>query len=68
LFTKEFSVSTAPEVGRIIDILNLPSSTDFAFLSEALNFLLYIDAAVSNAQYIAQRQINYLVSTLDDAI
>jgi inner membrane transporter RhtA len=68
LFTKEFSVSTAPEVGRIIDILNLPSSTDFAFLSEALNFLLYIDAAVSNAQYIAQRQINSLVSTLDDAI
>jgi len=68
LFTKEFSVSTAPEVGRIIDILNLPSSTDFAFLSEALNFLLYIDAAVSNAQYIAQRQINFLVSTLDDAI
>jgi inner membrane transporter RhtA len=68
LFTKEFSVSTAPEVGRIIDILNLPSSTDFAFLSEALNFLLYIDAAVSNAQYIAQRQTNFLVSTLDDAI
>jgi len=68
LFTKEFSVSTAPEVGRIIDILNLPSSTDFAFLSEALNFLLYIDAAVPNAQYIAQRQINFLVSTLDDAI
>ncbi|MGF6139629.1 hypothetical protein QF013_003282, partial [Pseudomonas laurylsulfatiphila] len=33
LFTKEFSVSTAPEVGRIIDISNLPSSTDFAFLS-----------------------------------
>jgi hypothetical protein len=33
LFTKEFSVSTAPEVGRIIDILNLPSSTDSCFLS-----------------------------------
>jgi hypothetical protein len=33
LFTKEFSVSTAPEVGRIIDILNLPSSTDLGFLS-----------------------------------
>ncbi|WP_218276096.1 MULTISPECIES: hypothetical protein, partial [unclassified Pseudomonas] len=33
LFTKEFSVSTAPEVGRIIDIYNLPSSTDSVFLS-----------------------------------
>jgi hypothetical protein len=33
LFTKEFSVSTAPEVGRIIDFQNLPSSTDLAFLS-----------------------------------
>ncbi|MFS2097315.1 hypothetical protein ACCC96_30460, partial [Pseudomonas sp. Pseusp11] len=26
LFTKEFSVSTAPEVGRIIDVQNLPST------------------------------------------
>ncbi|MDR7281187.1 hypothetical protein J2X84_000001, partial [Pseudomonas corrugata] len=33
LFTKEFSVSTAPEVGRIIDIQNLPSSIDLASLS-----------------------------------
>ncbi|WP_421527411.1 hypothetical protein, partial [Pseudomonas brenneri] len=33
LFTKEFSVSTAPEVGRIIDFQNLPSTPDFAFLS-----------------------------------
>jgi hypothetical protein len=34
LFTKEFSVSTAPEVGRIIGFQNLPSSTDLLFLSE----------------------------------
>ncbi|MBY8939123.1 hypothetical protein J1G31_03490, partial [Pseudomonas tolaasii] len=30
---KEFSVSTAPEVGRIIDFQNLPSTLNFAFLS-----------------------------------
>ncbi|MGF6167333.1 hypothetical protein M2426_000921, partial [Pseudomonas moraviensis] len=30
---KEFSVSTAPEVGRIIDLWNLPSTVNFAFLS-----------------------------------
>ncbi|MFK3608187.1 hypothetical protein RBC47_32300, partial [Pseudomonas fluorescens] len=30
LFTKEFSVSTAPEVGRIIDVQNLPS-TPFSY-------------------------------------
>ncbi|MFL6608540.1 MAG: hypothetical protein ACJ8HF_09910, partial [Pseudomonas sp.] len=28
---KEFSVSTAPEVGRIIDIQNLPSTLYFSF-------------------------------------
>ncbi|WP_259157811.1 hypothetical protein, partial [Pseudomonas sp. JAI111] len=33
LFTKEFSVSTAPEVGRIIDFWNLPSTPIYAFLS-----------------------------------
>ncbi|WP_307340477.1 hypothetical protein, partial [Pseudomonas lini] len=33
LFTKEFSVSTAPEVGRIIDTQDLPSSVNSAFLS-----------------------------------
>ncbi|MGF6406323.1 hypothetical protein QF020_004029, partial [Pseudomonas frederiksbergensis] len=32
LFTKEFSVSTAPEVGRIIDVQNLPSTPDFSFI------------------------------------
>ncbi|MHA3738076.1 hypothetical protein ACXR0M_20705, partial [Pseudomonas sp. Eth.TT006] len=30
---KEFSVSTAPEVGRIIDLWNLPSTAIFIFLS-----------------------------------
>ncbi|MGN8032780.1 hypothetical protein ACTJKS_24680, partial [Pseudomonas sp. 22189] len=30
---KEFSVSTAPEVGRIIDLQNLPSTAFFTFLS-----------------------------------
>ncbi|WP_218570704.1 hypothetical protein, partial [Pseudomonas sp. H3(2019)] len=29
LFTKEFSVSTAPEVGRIIDRYNWPSTPNF---------------------------------------
>jgi hypothetical protein len=33
LFTKEFSVSTAPEVGRIIDFWNLPSSVNLRSLS-----------------------------------
>ncbi|MFJ2367374.1 hypothetical protein ACIPIN_27400, partial [Pseudomonas sp. NPDC087697] len=33
LFTKEFSVSTAPEVGRIIDFQNLPSTPIFTILS-----------------------------------
>ncbi|WP_221178590.1 hypothetical protein, partial [Pseudomonas brassicacearum] len=31
LFTKEFSVSTAPEVGRIIDRYNSPSTPIFSF-------------------------------------
>jgi hypothetical protein len=34
---KEFSVSTAPEVGRIIETQNLPSSPNFAFLSIRCN-------------------------------
>jgi hypothetical protein len=36
LFAKEFSVSTAPEVGRIIDFQNLPSTPIFTFLSYRL--------------------------------
>ncbi|WP_236362130.1 hypothetical protein, partial [Pseudomonas gessardii] len=35
LFTKEFSVSTAPEVGRIIDFQDLPSTLNFIFLSKS---------------------------------
>ncbi|CAI8973182.1 hypothetical protein EMIT093MI4_90001 [Pseudomonas sp. IT-93MI4] len=31
---KEFSVSTAPEVGRIIDFLNLPSTVNFSFIAK----------------------------------
>ncbi|WP_414887269.1 hypothetical protein, partial [Pseudomonas marginalis] len=33
LFSKEFYVSTAPEVGRIIDVQDLPSTFFFIFLS-----------------------------------
>jgi hypothetical protein len=53
LFIKEFPVSTAPEVGRIIDIQNLPSSFDLASLSisckkaENNPILLYIDEQTS---------------------
>ncbi|WP_221178599.1 hypothetical protein, partial [Pseudomonas brassicacearum] len=49
LLTKEFSVSTAPEVGRIIDFQNLPSTLNFAFLSMSCRkpkkpcFPLYIE-------------------------
>jgi hypothetical protein len=47
LFTKEFSVSTAPEVGRIIDFQNLPSTVNCVFLSHTCRtpenspFILY---------------------------
>ncbi|WP_218064735.1 hypothetical protein, partial [Pseudomonas sp. 1 R 17] len=36
LFTKEFCVSTAPEVGRIIDFQDLPSTLNLVFLSKCL--------------------------------
>ncbi|WP_426207325.1 hypothetical protein, partial [Pseudomonas sp. TSPC2-1] len=55
---KEFSVSTAPEVGRIIDLWNLPSTVNFAFLSNKQKRLLYIDATLSSAQYIAHYHNN----------
>jgi inner membrane transporter RhtA len=64
---KEFSVSTAPEVGRIIDILNLPSTVNFTFLSIGGKDGLYIDVMATNAQYIAQYQNKTLLFTLDDA-
>ncbi|WP_218276679.1 hypothetical protein, partial [Pseudomonas sp. MPR-ANC1] len=51
---KEFSVSTAPEVGRIIDLQNLPSTVNSAFYQNAGKACLYIDAPALNAQYIAQ--------------
>jgi hypothetical protein len=57
LFTKEFSVSTAPEVGRIIDFQNLPSTLNFHFLSINLKNAnsFYIDGTTSIVeQYIAQ--------------
>ncbi|MCL9801613.1 hypothetical protein, partial [Pseudomonas sp. AKS31] len=47
---------TAPEVGRIIDILNLPSTVNFAFLSNHAKSPFYIDVTATNAQYIAQYQ------------
>ncbi|MFJ2286887.1 hypothetical protein ACIOUF_11050, partial [Pseudomonas iridis] len=34
---KEFSVSTAPEVGRIIDVWNLPSTAIFDFIETSEN-------------------------------
>ncbi|WP_211267970.1 hypothetical protein, partial [Pseudomonas poae] len=39
LFTKEFSVSTAPEVGRIIDVQNLPSTLNFVFPANSSQIL-----------------------------
>ncbi|WP_241802454.1 hypothetical protein, partial [Pseudomonas corrugata] len=55
---KEFSVSTAPEVGRIIETQNLPSTLNYAFLSIRdiwqMKSVSYIDAAARNAHYIAQ--------------
>ncbi|WP_238349154.1 hypothetical protein, partial [Pseudomonas poae] len=39
LFTKEFSVSTAPEVGRIIDFQNLPSTPKFVFPADSSQIL-----------------------------
>ncbi|MDR9862732.1 hypothetical protein, partial [Pseudomonas baetica] len=55
---KEFSVSTAPEVGRIIDVWNLPSTGNSIFLSIDGKSFLYIDAVAMNAQYIAQHHTN----------
>ncbi|WP_248752739.1 hypothetical protein, partial [Pseudomonas sp. MWU15-20650] len=56
LFTKEFSVSTAPEVGRIIGFQNLPSTLNLDFLSISLKFpkCLYIERHSASAEhYIA---------------
>ena len=40
LINKKFSVSTAPEVGRIIDTWDLPSTTIYAFLAEEAFFAI----------------------------
>ncbi|MGF0348207.1 hypothetical protein ACQR3P_31690, partial [Rhodococcus sp. IEGM1300] len=40
LFTKEFSVSTAPEVGRIIDVQDFPSTPNYVYLSQRSKTLL----------------------------
>ncbi|MGY4637812.1 hypothetical protein, partial [Pseudomonas sp. TE24901] len=54
---KEFSVSTAPEVGRIIGFQNLPSTLNLIFLSICPKApeTLYIESTPRNIeQYIAQ--------------
>ncbi|WP_218191880.1 hypothetical protein, partial [Pseudomonas sp. B26(2017)] len=46
---KEFSVSTAPEVGRIIETQNLPSTLNLSFLSTLGKRRFYIDANAMSA-------------------
>ncbi|WP_207240105.1 MULTISPECIES: hypothetical protein, partial [unclassified Pseudomonas] len=56
---KEFSVSTAPEVGRIIDFQNLPSTLNLVFLSKSLKHsksVLYNASKRIIEQYIAHHQ------------
>ncbi|WP_455930575.1 hypothetical protein, partial [Pseudomonas fluorescens] len=57
LFTKEFSVSTAPEVGRIIDRYKTPSILNLDFLSNRPKSRtpFYISSSATKIeQYIAQ--------------
>ncbi|WP_218188678.1 hypothetical protein, partial [Pseudomonas sp. AP19] len=59
LFTKEFYVSTAPEVGRIIDVQNLPSTVYLDSLSnnrKSTNRFYEERQNPSAEQYIAQTQ------------
>ncbi|WP_206415208.1 hypothetical protein, partial [Pseudomonas granadensis] len=44
---KEFSVSTAPEVGRIIDTSDLPSTVNFAFYEFLLHYPHYIETMLA---------------------
>ncbi|MGY3086767.1 hypothetical protein, partial [Pseudomonas fragi] len=44
---KEFSVSTAPEVGRIIDSYKSGSSTSFTILSYSLKSALKAEASLA---------------------
>ncbi|MFJ7796453.1 hypothetical protein, partial [Pseudomonas sp. NPDC096950] len=69
LFTKEFSVSTAPEVGRIIDFQNLPSTPDLAFLSGSVKTLLiYRRDRNECAVYCPTHKTTLLLPALDDAL
>jgi hypothetical protein len=54
LFSKEFSVSTAPEVGRIIGFQNLPSTTDLLFLSK-----MYLKREIAASFYIEESSGNH---------
>ncbi|MGF6129665.1 hypothetical protein QF019_004896, partial [Pseudomonas frederiksbergensis] len=68
LFTKEFSVSTAPEVGRIIDFQNLPSSPDLDFLSGcAKSLLIYRRDRNECAVYCPTHKTILSIPTSDDA-
>ncbi|WP_238541193.1 hypothetical protein, partial [Pseudomonas sp. GM18] len=68
LFTKEFSVSTAPEVGRIIDVQNLPSTPDYAFLSGcSKSLLIYRRNRNECAVYCPTRNTLLSFLTSDDA-
>ncbi|WP_218571653.1 hypothetical protein, partial [Pseudomonas sp. SJZ080] len=68
LFIKEFSVSTAPEVGRIIDFQNLPSTPDLAFLSgSSKSPLIYRRARLECAVYCPTLETTLSLPALDDA-
>ncbi|WP_218570213.1 hypothetical protein, partial [Pseudomonas sp. WPR_5_2] len=67
LFTKEFSVSTAPEVGRIIGFQNLPSSPDLVFLSARTNSPLIYRLASHDCAVYCPIQDSTQLPTSDDA-
>ncbi|WP_218228018.1 hypothetical protein, partial [Pseudomonas sp. Irchel s3b2] len=68
LFTKEFSVSTAPEVGRIIDFQNLPSTPDLIFLSGcSKSLLIYRCTCNECAVYCPTHKTTLSLATSDDA-
>jgi hypothetical protein len=68
LFTNEFSVSTAPEVGRIIDVQNLPSTPDLVFLSGcSKTLLIYRRARNECAVYCPTHTTILSLATSDDA-
>jgi hypothetical protein len=67
LFTKEFSVSTAPEVGRIIDVQNLPSTPNSGFLSGVSKTPLIYRRADQECAVYCSNYNQLLLSALDDA-